>query len=202
MRPRLAVFRSRMHMQLPLSERLSVWRSCKLFGYLWHFSEIWMSPPVSEIQTCNILRYQRHALVVDDTVGTGLTMVHVLPLVQPFMPTKRESGQCAQRSFTSKVTSKQAGSLEKIRSKQGSNLSCACVKQGQSMPDGASQSQSGLAMHKSFVSGPRGCEKGDEKTWSTEAAEIVSSVQFCWSYALWNCLPAVRLYIEPSAADR
>lgn len=64
-RPRLAVFRSRMHM---------------------------------------------HALVVDDTVGTGLTMVH--------------------------VTSKQAGSLEKIRSKQG-------------------------------------CEKGDEKTWSTEAAEIV-----------------------------
>eukprot|EP00435_Cladocopium_sp_Y103_P062696 s1255_g24.t1 len=64
-RPRLAVFRSRMHM---------------------------------------------HALVVDDTVGTGLTMVH--------------------------VTSKQAGSLEKIRSKQG-------------------------------------CEKGDEKTWSVEAAEIV-----------------------------
>ena len=64
------------------------------------------------------------------------------------------------------------------------------------MPDGISQS--GLAMHKSFLSGPRGCEKGDEKTWSVEAAEIVGCVRFCWSYA---CGSVFQQY-EWSAADR
>ena len=135
-------------------------------------------------------------------------MVHVLPLVQPFMPHTRESGQCAQQSFTSKVTSKQAGSLEKIRSKQGSNLSCGFCKTGiaGSKYDPRWKSKSKWSYNAQVVcewsTGPRGCEKGDEKTWSVEAAEIVGSVRFCWSYALWNYLPAVWLYIKLSAADR
>ena len=75
-RPRLAVFRSRMHMQLPhlqniLKKSMSQ-RQVRLTGVV--LVEIWNAD----------LRCQRHALVVDDTIGTGVTMVHVLHSVLLF----------------------------------------------------------------------------------------------------------------------